>query len=94
MSISLLEAMSCGARCLVSDIEENVETAGGYARYFPKGNVPVLGSCLESILGEDEDLHDREGQMSFVRERYSWDTAVQELLQVYENVRKKTTAQI
>lgn len=94
MSISLLEAMSCGARCLVSDIEENVETAGGYARYFPKGNVPMLGSCLESILGEVEDLHDREGQMSFVRERYSWDTAVQELLHVYENVRKKTTVQI
>ena len=54
----------------------------------------MLGSCLESILGEVEDLHDREGQMSFVRERYSWDTAVQELLHVYENVRKKTTAQI
>ena len=89
MSISLLEAMSCGARCLISDIEENRETASGYARYFPKGDVSMLRSCLESMLEGDEDLHDREGQMSFVREHYSWDTAVQELLHVYENAKKK-----
>ena len=71
MSISLREAMSCGVRCLVSDIEENVDVSGGYAASFPKGNIAMLQSCLERRLGEDGRLHDREGQIAFIREKYS-----------------------
>ena len=89
MSISLLEAMSCGVRCLVSDIEENVDVSGGYAASFPKGNIAMLQSCLERILGEDGRLHDREGQIAFIREKYSWDYAAAEHLRVYEQAAEK-----
>ena len=92
MSISLLEAMSCGVRCLVSDIEENVDVSGGYAASFPKGNIAMLQSCLERILGEDGRLHDREGQIAFIREKYSWDYAAAEHLRVYEQAAEKNKA--
>ena len=91
MSISLLEAMSYGVRCLVSDIEENVDVSGGFAMSFPKGNAAMLQSCLERMLGEDVSLHDREGQIAFVREKYSWDHAVDEHIRVYGQVKRKKT---
>lgn len=89
MSISLLEAMSYGVRCLVSDIEENTEASGGYAMCFPKGNIAMLRACLEEMLGRDEGLHDRQGQIGFVRENYSWDNVADGLVHVYEDVKKK-----
>lgn len=91
MSISLLEAMSYGVRCLVSDIEENVDVSGGFAMSFPKGNAAMLQSCLERMLGEDVSLHDRERQIAFVREKYSWDHAVDEHIRVYGQVKRKKT---
>ena len=42
MPISLLEAMSYGCNCLVSDIEENTQVVGKYARTFKKGNIESL----------------------------------------------------
>ena len=89
MSISLLEALSYGVRCLVSDIEENLDTAAGFASSFPRGDVPMLKQRLEGLLKQDEGVHDSVGQIEFVRSRYNWDSAVEQLLCVYEDVRKK-----
>ena len=86
MSLSLLEALSYGARCIVSDIEENMNVAYGYVTCFPRGNVDMLRMCLKSILFENEADHDSEGQIAFIRKHYSWDTAVQELVNIYETV--------
>lgn len=89
MSISLLETLSYGVRCLVSDIEENLDTAAGFASSFPRGDVPMLKQRLEGLLKQDEGVHDSAGQIEFVRSRYNWDSAVEQLLCVYEDVRKK-----
>lgn len=89
MSISLLEALSYGVRCLVSDIEENMDTAAGYAVCFPRGNVPMLQKSLEELLNQRECVHDSAGQIEFVRRHYSWDSAVKKLLDVYADVSKK-----
>ena len=51
----------------------------------------MLQSCLERMLGEDVSLHDREGQIAFVREKYSWDHAVDEHIRVYGQVKRKKT---
>ena len=50
MPISLLEAMSYGCTCLVSDIEENVQVCENYAIQFRKGNIDDLKIKLEQIL--------------------------------------------
>lgn len=89
MSISLLEALSYGVRCLVSDIEENTDTAAGYAFCFPRGNIPLLQKSLEELLEQEEGVHDSPGQIEFVRRHYSWDSSVEKLLSVYEDVAKK-----
>lgn len=89
MAISLLEALSYGVRCLVSDIEENVDASGGFAACFPRGDAVMLRIRLEELLEQDEEEHDREAQIEFVRKHYNWDKTVEELLNVYEEVIKK-----
>ena len=89
MAISLLEALSYGVRCLVSDIEENVDASGGFAASFPKGDAAMLRVRLEELLRQDEVEHDRKAQIQFVRQNYNWDKTVKELLNVYDEVMKK-----
>ena len=38
MSNSLIEAMSFGCKCIVSDLPENIDTGGCYAIYYDKQN--------------------------------------------------------
>ena len=49
----------------------------------------MLKQRLEGLLKQDEGVHDSVGQIEFVRSRYNWDSAVEQLLCVYEDVRKK-----
>lgn len=54
MPLTLLEAMSYGCRCLVSDIPENAEIAANHARLFEHGNVSSLRETLIQQLFNDE----------------------------------------
>lgn len=82
MAISLLEAMSYGARCLLSDIPENKETAGNFATYFEKGNVKNLRKHLEQLL-KIEDFSAEE-QIDFVKRQYRWDKVIDKTIHSYE----------
>ena len=50
MPISLLEAMSYGRNCLVSDIDENTQVVENYAYTFKKGSIEDLTNKLDIIL--------------------------------------------
>ena len=83
MSISLLESLSFGVRCLVSDISENAEASKEYANYFNKSDVADLKKKLEYILNDRNDF-DRAKQIDFVTREYGWDQVVDETLRIYE----------
>jgi glycosyltransferase involved in cell wall biosynthesis len=53
MSISLLEALSYGCCCLVSDIPENQEVVGDRGAAFATGDVEDLRNKLNEILKSD-----------------------------------------
>lgn len=82
MPISLLEAMSYGCRCLVSNIAENLEVVGDYALSFEKGNVEDLREKLSTVLKEMY-VHNMDIR-SFVLTHYDWDSIVDRTLQLYE----------
>lgn len=75
MPISLLEAMSYGCNCLVSDIEENTQVIGEYAGTFEKGNVENLKIKLEDILGQKQK-YSKDEISSYILKRYDWDKTV------------------
>lgn len=94
MPISLLEAMSYGRRCLVSDIAENVEAAENMAVSFRKSDVEDLAKKLDMILREIRETDGTEGEtginryteediQNFVLTHYDWDAIVERTLQVY-----------
>jgi glycosyltransferase involved in cell wall biosynthesis len=85
MSISLLEAMSYGAHCLLSDISENREAAEGYADYFDQKDENMLQHKLQELVDRKEG-YDTESQINFVKERYNWDRVAHETLNIYEDV--------
>lgn len=83
LSISLLEALSCGQRCLVSDIPENQAAAGEYARYFRHGDVESLRSELEAMLSAQTDDEAAKRRIAYVKQRFDWDVVTQSTLDAY-----------
>lgn len=82
MPLGLLEAMSYGCRCVVSDIPECTEVAAGYARVFPRGDAAALAACLQSLL-EEPDAAGKADAARYILETYSWDKTVDRTLALY-----------
>lgn len=84
MPISLLEAMSYGAQCLVSDIAENTGVAERYAETFCKANVESLKSKLTELTEADYVFpHTSKEIAEYITEKYKWDEIVEETLKLY-----------
>lgn len=85
MPLSLLEAMSYGNCCLVSDIPECAEVAGEYAAVFPAGNVEKLREALQWLCDSLEAVHNyKENAQNYVCGKYSWDDVTKRTLELYE----------
>lgn len=72
MPISLLEAMSYGCNCLISNIQENVQIADKYSTTFQKGDIEDLKYKLEKILKSDKKV-DSEIISNYILKKYNWD---------------------
>lgn len=90
MAICLLEAMSYGNCCLVSNIPENLEVVEDKAVSFQKGNVDDLRDKLQFLLERAEETEKYKAISSqFICEKYNWDDVVDKTIQVYDRVRGK-----
>lgn len=83
MPISLLEAMSFGRRCLVSDIPENKEACKDYALYFEKSNVKDLKRKLESALKNPGLFHTDYEIMNYCYNRFNWNQVTSASVRLY-----------
>lgn len=75
MPISLLEAMSYGKLCLVSNIEENVQVIENMGVTFEKGNINDLKYNLENILNSEQEIN-KEEIKKYILMKYNWDDMV------------------
>jgi glycosyltransferase involved in cell wall biosynthesis len=84
MPLSLLEAMSYGNCCVVSDIAECAEVVEDKAVVFKKSDVEDLADKL-SMLCSDEKLTQsyKDTAADYICNRYSWDSIVEETLKLY-----------
>ncbi len=85
MPLSLLEAMSYGNCCVVSDIPECTEVVEDHALWFHRGDVAHLQSCLQKLC-DDPDLVARYQATAsdFICQKYDWDQVVQKTLALYQ----------
>ena len=84
MPLSLLEAMSYGNCCVVSDIAECVEVVEDKALIFEKSNVNDLREKLQRSCENPEKVEKYKKQAAdFICEKYNWDTVVRETMKLY-----------
>ena len=85
MPLSLLEAMSYGNCCLVSDIDECVEVVEDKGVTFQRGNVDSLREKLEWLLGDKEVVEKYKNEAGvFICNKYNWDDVVEKTLEIYK----------
>ncbi len=85
MPLSLLEAMSYGKNCLVSDIEENVQVCRDYLYTFKRSNVNDLKDKLQQLL-EDNNMYSSDDIQKYVLDRYNWDNIVKKIEDIYIDI--------
>jgi glycosyltransferase involved in cell wall biosynthesis len=93
MPLSLLEAMSYGCQCIISDIAENVELAGENALKFAHGNVIDLKEKLSGVL----DKQKRDGIIPVIpdilRDKHEWNQICDLYLKQYNELCKEDKKQ-
>ena len=88
MPISLLEAMSYGKNCLISNIEENVQVSGKYATTFEKSNSLDLQEKLISML-DGKNIEEEKILEKYVLEKYNWNKIVEQTMKLYNYIKGK-----
>ncbi len=84
MPLSLLEAMSYGNCCLVSDIAECTEVVEDKAAVFKHSEVSSLRTTLQDLLDDAEAVkRHKEGAAEFITEKYNWDNVVDKTVELY-----------
>jgi len=86
MPLSLLEALSFGNKCLVSNIDENIQIAPHYLYTFKKSSVIELKEQLENLLNINSN--NRETIKINILKEYNWDNVTVETEKIYYSIRE------
>ena len=84
MANALLEAMSYGNCCLISDIPENTEVVNDKAVWHKKGSESDIYAKLQNLLDHPEIVAKFKSEAApYILSRYSWDRVVDQMLEIY-----------
>lgn len=92
LPIALLEAMSYGLSCIVSDIPANREVGLSEERYFKAGDIEGLAAKIKESIDQPMEEKERASQISGIAAKYDWDKIAEETLEVYRRYKKINTA--
>lgn len=84
MPISLLEAMSYGRNCLISDIEGNKQVCGEYATVFKKSNIEDLNNKLLKLL-QGNNMQSENILSDYILKKFDWNIVVKETEELYRS---------
>ena len=84
MPLSLLEAMSYGNCCLVSDIPECADVVEDRAMVFRRADVNDLREKLQAACDAPETVRKlKEQAADFICDKYNWDSVVAQTMELY-----------
>ncbi|WP_419169438.1 glycosyltransferase family 4 protein [Negativibacillus massiliensis] len=84
MPLSLLEAMSYGNCCVVSDIAECAEVVEDRAVVFKKSDETDLRNKLQMLCNDSELVRKYKSEATeFICKKYSWDDVVNKTMELY-----------
>lgn len=84
MPLSLLEAMSYGNCCIVSDIPECTEVVEDQAVTFQQGNAEALKESIQTFINDEEKVKAYKIRAAeFILKKYSWDEIAEKTEELY-----------
>ena len=87
LSISVLEAMSYGNCCLVSDIPENLEVVDKFGYSFINKDINDLKKKLYFLIKDSNKIKEvKEKAKNYVIKNFSWDLITDKLEKLYLNL--------
>jgi len=86
LPIVLLEAMSYGLSCVVSDIPANREVGLQDQRYFKPGDVRAMSAKIAEFIDGSLSEEEKRRQIETVRAKYNWDDIARKTFEVYKSV--------
>lgn len=88
MALSLLEAMSYGNCCLVSDIPENTEVIENCGISFKKGDIADLTNKVQYLVDKPSEVEKMKSKSAdFICKKYNWDEVVEETEKTYKQMK-------
>jgi len=87
LPIALLEAMSYGLSCIVSDIPANREVGLAQERYFKPGDISVLSEKIREFVAKPMTEEQKSRQIDLLKQKYNWDNIAEETLKVYQKLK-------
>lgn len=89
-SLGLLEAMSYGNACIVSNIDENVSVTKQYGLTFESGNEDDLAKKLEYLLENEDKVYELgKGARELCLKEHRWEDAIKRTIDVFEKCGNK-----
>ncbi len=86
LPIVLLEAMSYGLSCIVSDIPANRSLELDDDRFFEAGDVKALSEKIKEFLNKPWGEEEKTKQIGLIAGKYNWDKIADETLKVYKHI--------
>lgn len=85
MPLSLLEAMSYGNCCLVSDIAECTDVVEDKGVVFEKSSVSDLQSKLQMLCNDSDMVQKYKNESSdYICAKYNWNDVIERTLELYQ----------
>ena len=89
MPLSLLEAMSYGNCCLVSDIDECASVVESYGVIFKKSSIEDLKSKLQYLIDNPFKVEEYKNKaQNYICDKYNWEDVVNRTLILYNSQSK------
>jgi glycosyltransferase involved in cell wall biosynthesis len=87
MPLSLMEAMSFGNCCLVSDIPECKEVVGDYGVTYKVNSNEDLKSKIQYLIKNSDVVREyKDKSTDYICKKYNWDDVVNRTINLYENL--------
>jgi len=91
LPIVLLEAMSYGLSCIISDIPANREVALENQRHFSPGDIEGMSAKIQEYIDRSFSQEEKYSQIENIKKNYDWKKIAKQTKDVYKKILRSTT---